>query len=287
MIEELTYVVIAVPDLQVGARFYGGELGLVERTDGVSEPGETVFEVGPSLLALRLDPDAATRGELDGPIPTVDHLAFLVDSLDESWSILKNRDIDFYSEPMVTPSGHRNMQRALLGIRDPFGYVLQVSEMVDPRPEVAERRAAKTRMAESASVSGPFDGIDHISSYCSNFARTRSFYLEQLGLDEFFHSTAKEESTEVEEGFGQSAYALGGTDVELACQPSREIRPGPVVELGFRTSDVEGLYGDLKKNGCATESPPTATTIFGIASMSFTVCNPDGVPLRIFQPSPA
>ncbi len=140
MIEELTYVVIAVPDLQVGSAFYGGELGLNQHPGGISEPGEAVFEVGPSLLALRLDPDAATREDLVGPIPTVDHLAFLVDSLDETWNTLKSRDIDFYSEPMVTPLGHRNMQRALLGLRDPFGYVLQVSETVDPRPEVAGRR---------------------------------------------------------------------------------------------------------------------------------------------------
>lgn len=283
MIEELSHIVIALPDLQVGGAFYGKELGLLERPGGVSDIAEIVFEVGPSLLALRLDPDAPTREELDGPVPTVDHLSFLVDSLDKSWSVLKNRDIDFYSEPMITAPGHRNMQRALLGIRDPFGYVLQVSETVDPRPEVAERRGAKTQMAESASTSGPFDGIDHISTYCSNFARTRSFYLEQLGLEEFFHSTAREEGTEVTEGFGQSAYALGGTDVELTCQPSCEILPGPVVELGFRASDVEGLYGDLKKNSCPTEGQPTEAPIFGMASLSFTACNPDGVPLRIFQ----
>ena len=50
MIAELTYVVIAVPDLQAGAAFYGGELGLIERPG--SDSGEIVFEVGLSLLAL-------------------------------------------------------------------------------------------------------------------------------------------------------------------------------------------------------------------------------------------
>jgi catechol 2,3-dioxygenase-like lactoylglutathione lyase family enzyme len=140
-------------------------------------------------------------------------------------------------------------------------------------------------MAEAASTSGPFDGIDHISTYCFNFAQTRSFYREQLGLEEFFHSTATEEGTEVD-GFGQSAYTLGGTDVELACKPSSQIQPGPVAELGLRVSDVKKLHRDLTENGCST-GPPTEGSIFGTSSISFTVRNPDAVLLRMFQSSPA
>ena len=230
MLKELGHIVMAVRDQSAYRTFYGGELGLEELGCGNDAQGRTVcmFKIGPSILELRQDPATAPAH------PIVDHFALFVDNLDASYAALREKNINFLNEPATTAIGHRNMQRALAALEDPNGFHIQLSEIIDPRPHLEERKAAKHRMASAANLSALFGGFDHISTYCTDFARTRDFYRMQLGLEEFFHSTTREPGQPVAPGFAQSAFAVGGTDIELAFYDGSDpVEPGTIQQLGF------------------------------------------------------
>ena len=95
-------------------------------------------------------------------------------------------------------------------------------------------------MAAQTRETSLFGGIDHISSYCTDFKSNRSIYRDILGLDEFFYSTTREEGVEVAAGFEQGAFAIGGTDIDLASDDEwRHLARGPIRGLGFQTDYID------------------------------------------------
>ena len=288
MLDELAHLQLAVADLSASRALYGGELGLVEMGSGRDANGcdFCLFAVGPSILELRQDPAARSRSEHveDGVVqpPVADHYALLVDDMDSTYATLKNRDISFLNEPTVTPIGHRNMQRALLAFEDPDGLHVQISETVDPRPQVEDRRAAKRRMSK-AGPGGPFGGFDHVSTYCVDFAAAREFYGTHLEMDEFFHSATREAGETVKAGFAQAAFAVGGTDIELATAPLESpLQAGHIRKLTFSTSrDLDAACRQLRDRGVALEEPSEWTPLPDVRWRSVDVRSADGLVIGI------
>lgn len=278
MLTEVGHIVMAVRNLPACRAHYGEALGLPE-IDG-SSAEQCAFRIGPAILELRLD--SAAPDAVDAR-PVVDHFALLVDDLDRVYTALRERAVDFLAEPATTALGHRNMQRALATLSDPEGFHLQLSQTVDPRPHLEARRSAKRHMA--GVTTGLFGGIDHISTYCTDFARTRDFYTRQLGLEEFFHSTTREEGQVVVPGFAQSAFAVGGTDIELAVYDTQTpVRPDAVRQLGFATDDVDRAFRDLQDRGLVLDGPPAEQApLPGLRQRAFTLRSPDGLQIQIAQ----
>ena len=220
-------------------------------------------------------------------LPVVDHYALLAEDMAQTYVLLRQKNIEFRAPPEATPIGHRNMQRILLSFDDPNGTTVQISETIDPRPHLDARKAAKSRMATSASeVPGLFGGIDHISTYCADFASTRAFFREILGLEEFFHSTTREEGAQVGADFAQSAFSVGGTDIELATGSSeRTLGWGSIRELSFWSTDVDHTFQTLEARGAPLDGPPTAWhPLPQMTRRAFSLHSPDGLPVRIAQP---
>ena len=133
-----------------------------------------------------------------------------------------------------------------MAFQDPNGFNVQISETIDTRDELEARRSAKRQMAEGSD--GLFGGIDHISTYCSDFSANRSFYTEILGLEEFFYSNTREEGEVVVTEFEQGAFAVGGTDIELASDETwTDIGPGTIQQLGFSTDDIDHAFKVLRE----------------------------------------
>ena len=196
MLTQLSHVVMAVPDLESCLEFYGKSLGLPDSGGGTDVSGKAFrrYGIGPSDLILLEDPTAEPYARLAGRVRTeVDHFALYVEDLDTVFETLQGRGIPFRDRPHTTELGHRNMQRSLVSFEDPNGFTLQLSQTVDPRPHLMTRKEAKKSMAGQAPDTGLFGGIDHVSSYCTDYKANRTLYRDILGLDEFFYSTTREE----------------------------------------------------------------------------------------------
>lgn len=251
----IAHVHLATRDLADSRGLYADALGLPILDAGDDGDGRDtcVLGIGPSRLVLRADPDAPPGTPAEGdPRPVVDHLALLVEDMDAAYARLLERGVPVHGEPKATAIGHRNMQRVLVTFVDPNGFHIQLSQTIDPRPHLDGRKQAKRRMASAGDAAVLYRGIDHISTYCADFEPTRSFYRDLVGLEEFFHSTTREEGLAVEPGFGQSAYATGGTDVELATvAPEHSLGPGAVTQLGFWCDDLEAARRTAASQGVA------------------------------------
>ncbi len=299
MLSRLHQVTMAVPDLAPCIDFYGGVLRLPDSGGGVDDLRHPfgMYRIGPADLILLEDSSAVPYAQLAGMVRTeVDHFALYVDDVDMAFEVLQGRGVSFRDEPHTTELGHRNMQRSLVSFEDPFGFTLQLSQAVDPRPGLAPRIEAKQAMAGEAAGAGEiamageiagangFGGIDHVSTYCSDFKANRTLYRDILGFDEFFYSTSREEGAEVGTGFEQGAFAAGGTDIELASDDEwQHLVPGPVRGLGFQVGQIERVRGSLQAHGISFEDQPLygAPDLTGRSSLAFD--SPDGMRLQIVE----
>ena len=95
----------------------------------------------------------------------------------------------------------------------------------------------------------------------------------------------REPGQAVEAGFAQSAYAVGGTDIELASKATvGPIKPGTIRQLGFWTDDIDGAYGSLMDRGVALDRPPSEwTPLPGMRRRAFSLQGPDGLRIQIAQ----
>lgn len=264
MLTEVCHIVMGTADLEGTRAFYGGPLGLPELSGDL-----TSFKIGPTTFELRSDPAMSEPPRQ----PSVDHIALYVDDIDATHTAL-NGGVGFQTPPHITPLGHRNMQRGLLAFSDPNGFTFQVSQTVDPRDHLEGRRAAKREMATARRDPEHFGGIDHISMYCSDFGTTRAFLTETLGLKEFFYSDSREEGETVAPGFEQAAFAIGGTDIELASDDTwNEVRPGRIQELGFSTGSLDQAQEQLDRKGISAHRDADGGAI--------SLRDPDGLSIRI------
>ena len=170
------------------------------------------------------------------------------------------------SDPATNRPGRKKRERMPLGILDSGAGSTDGARSTDGRPSL-------------------FGGFDHITTYCADFERTRAFYRDQLGLEEFFHSATREAGLPLEPGFAQSAFAIGGTDLELATHASGGTAgPTTVRELGFWTDDVDRVYRVLKDGGVTVDGPPSeGVAPPHIRSRAITLRGPDGLEMAIAQ----
>ena len=285
MLLELNHMVMAVRDLTACRTLYGGSLGLEEIGTNGEGTNTCCYRVGPTVLELQQQPAASAPASREETLPAIDHFAFYAASIDRTYASLKDLPVGLLGPPQATAVGHRNMQRSLLALQDPNGFTLQISETIDPRSHLEGRRVAKRNMAAATEASGPFGGIDHIAMYCTDYGATRSFYVETLELEEFFHSTIREEGTTVAPGFEQGAFAVGGTDIEMATDDTwTAVGPGVVVQLGFATADVDRAHSALLDSGIAPDGPPRERALYPSPSRrTFTLRDPDGLKIQISE----
>lgn len=182
MLTRLIHVAMAVPELDPCIDFYGAALALPESGRGVDGLGQAFrkYRIGPTDLILLEDDTAVPHAQLTGSARAeIDHFALYVDDVAAVFETLRSRGISFRNKPHATELGHRNMQRSLVSFQDPFGFTLQLSQAIDPRPRVAPRLEVKKAMAGSRkSDASPFGGIDHISTYCTDFTANRTLYRD-------------------------------------------------------------------------------------------------------------
>ena len=282
---QLTHVTMAVPDLEPCIAFYGTALDLPESGEGVNDHGQVLrmYRIGPTDLILLEDVAAVPYAQLaDNARTEIDHFALFVDDVDVVFKTLESRGISFRDKPHTTELGHRNMQRSLVSFEDPFGFTLQLSQAVDPRPEIAPRIEAKKAMAGQTDRNSAFGGIDHISTYCTDFTANRTLYRDIQGFDEFFYSTKREEGAAVGTGFEQGAFAAGGTDIELASDNEwHHLARGPVRGLGFQIDQFERVRESLRAHSVSFEEQSRNGALNEARRSHLTITSPDGMQLQI------
>jgi catechol 2,3-dioxygenase-like lactoylglutathione lyase family enzyme len=133
---------LIVADLERSRRFYGEALGLEE----VPRPGNFTFDgawfaVGDDQLHLLAETD--TTGSAGGPDPgpsaavgLADHIALVVDDLDEALVRLDEHGVPLLGGPMPRGDGWTQVF-----MRDPDGYVVELFEWTGEDQSDAPERA--------------------------------------------------------------------------------------------------------------------------------------------------
>ena len=281
MLTGIGSVVMQVAEFAACRTLYGTDLGLVEIGCGVGADGHQVcmFAVGSSILEIHEKPSRTNAGNSHPESASVGHFALLVASIDEAYAMLRERNVLGTRTPVVQPLDHSYMQRSLLQFDDPNGFVVQISEVVDPRDHVQERRAAKIAFGASDSPRELFQGFCHFHMPSMDIHASREFYGQKLGLEEISHRIVPDSGAE------ESVFAVGCTDLEIWMNPDvRTLQPSTVSRLGFWTDDVDYAYQVLKDRGVAldtltTESAPSPH----IRRRAFTFRDPEGRSLQIAQ----
>ncbi len=296
MLTGIAHLEMRVLHLAACRTLYGEQLGLEGLAHGAGPHGDRVsmFAIGDSVLELHEDADAVTSllpsGERKDPrdVPgSVGHFAFYTADNHEAFRVLKK---SLVSNPLTTPDGpsvqpmdHAYMQRSLLQFNDPDGYIIQIADLIDPR-EHLQGRLDEKRARAAACGPGLLQGFDHVQIICSDVSAERDFYGLKLGLEELSHRT---ETVPAVEGFEESVFAAGMTDLELTQSESTRgwpVGPGAVGALGFWTDDVAQAYDELAQRGVAVGAPPsTRTPLPGMSRRAFAFEGLDGLRLEIAQ----
>ena len=119
MIKQIDHAAIVVSDMDRAFEFYSGVLGLEVLLDGRSEGGEKKSFLGSgkqALIALTED-----KGRKTGGVQGVNHIAFLVNDLEKSSQILKEKGVNFI-EAKKDKSGKTTAYHFL----DPDGLELEI-----------------------------------------------------------------------------------------------------------------------------------------------------------------
>jgi len=123
-------------------------------------------------------------------------------------------------------------------------------------------------------------GIHHIAIICSDYARTRRFYVELLGLpvvSEVFR--AERESHKLNVGLPD------GSELEIfsfPSPPSRPTRPEAcgLRHLAFRVADLEASVKVLETRGITSED----VRVDPYTGARFTFfADPDGLPIELYE----
>ena len=254
-----------------------------------SESGnrEAVLQVGDSFLIIHEDQTAPAQINPDGkdyfdsvirPTPgSVGHWSFFVEGNHHTLSHLKNfsENYRFFwtKEPSVQPMNHSYLQRSLLEFSDPNGYTIQISEIVDPRPEKQDRRREKQAIA-NLSTGGLIKGFDHINMTCPDINDGIEMYGRKLGLPYIPDGESR-------------VFQAGLCDIELSDisdlqkeEPERTSGKGTVGSFGLWSDDVDSL---AKKTGHPT-SPEERDIALGVRVKSIVLDVGGGFPVEISQP---
>jgi catechol 2,3-dioxygenase-like lactoylglutathione lyase family enzyme len=297
MLNGIGHLEMRVRDLDACRAMYGGQLGLQEVAHGAGPGGGMIsmFAIGDSVLELHEDPDAVTallpsgerKDHMDVP-GSVGHFALYVENNGDAFEALRhvlavNPLGSTRDGPSVQAMDHEYMQRSLLELYAPGGYVIQIAEVLDPREHVKDRIMEKKALAAAAG-GGLLRGIDHVNINCTDVTANRDLFVRTLGLDELCHRTEKVPPVE---GFEESVIAAGLTDLEISQSDGnvgRRLGLGAVTSLGFWTDDVEGAYRMVGRRGLDVGEPPSELApLPNMRRRAFSFEGLDGLRLEVAQ----
>ncbi len=303
MITDIAYLEMKVRDFDECRDIYCRELGMteVQNTKSVLKNGEwiatvsaedgnreAIIQVGNSFLILHEDHNAIIQvlpngDQLPGTewVGTVGHYSFYTQSNDHAFSHMKNF-LNTYrwgttkKGPDVQPMNHAYLQRSLLEFNDPNGYVIQISEITDPRFEKQKRRSEKRKMA-LRNPGGIITGFDHFSMACYDIKRAKEFYVDKLGL-EIIDRSESEES----EGY---VFVAGLCDLEVNTVKDKtnvsksKYQAGIVASFGLWCDNLDELVNRIGFSGDIVERD----VALGIPVKSITLDSGDGFFVEILE----
>lgn len=123
-------------------------------------------------------------------------------------------------------------------------------------------------------------GIHHVAIIAADYARSKAFYTEVLGL-----RVIAETYREVRDSYKLDLELADGTQIELFSFPEAPERASyPEAQglrhLAFATGDLDGAVGWLLERGVAVE----AVRVDELTGKRFTFfADPDGLPLELYE----
>lgn len=126
--------------------------------------------------------------------------------------------------------------------------------------------------------------IHHAAIICADYARSRHFYTEVLGL-----KVMAEHHREARQSWKLDLALPDGSQIELFSFPGAPLRPSyPEAQglrhLAFAVHDVAQCKHDLEANGVAVEAV-RVDEYTGRRYVFF--ADPDGLPLELYESAPA
>lgn len=124
-----------------------------------------------------------------------------------------------------------------------------------------------------------FEHIHHIAINCSNYQKTKEFYVEKIGF-EIIRENHREEKNDV-----KLDLKLGNHELEIFISPNAPKRPSYPEALGlrhlaFKVENIEEVIAFL--NTKEIECEPIRTDTFTGEKMTF-FFDPDGLPLELHE----
>jgi glyoxylase I family protein len=125
-----------------------------------------------------------------------------------------------------------------------------------------------------------FNKIHHVAIICSNYQRSKTFYVEKLGLE-----VVQETYREQRDSYKLDLAVGGQYQIELFYFPDRPARPSfpearGLRHLAFEVENVEETAAELHRRGIVTE-PLRVDELTGRKFTFF--ADPDDLPLEIYE----
>jgi glyoxylase I family protein len=125
-----------------------------------------------------------------------------------------------------------------------------------------------------------FNKIHHVAIICSNYQRSKTFYVEKLGLE-----VVQETYREQRDSYKLDLAVGGQYQIELFYFPDRPARPSfpearGLRHLAFEVDNVEETAAELHRRGIVTE-PLRVDELTGRKFTFF--ADPDDLPLEIYE----
>lgn len=123
-------------------------------------------------------------------------------------------------------------------------------------------------------------GTHHVAVICSNYERSKRFYVEVLGLE-----VVSEVYREARRSYKLDLKLPDGTQIELFSFPDPPKRPSypeacGLRHLAFAVADLDAAVTHLRENGVAVE-PVRVDEYTGMRFAFF--ADPDGLPLELYE----
>ncbi len=125
-----------------------------------------------------------------------------------------------------------------------------------------------------------FLAIHHVAIICSDYARSKHFYTQTLGLKIIAEAYRSERQS-----YKLDLAVADGTQLELFSFPNPPERPSRpeacgLRHLAFAVADVEQIKNDLEQKGVAVE--PIRIDEYTGKKFTF-FADPDGLPLEVYE----
>ncbi|CAM3546897.1 VOC family protein [Parendozoicomonas haliclonae] len=125
-------------------------------------------------------------------------------------------------------------------------------------------------------------GVHHIAIICSDYQRSRAFYVSTLGL-----SIIRETYRAERDSWKLDLELPDGRQIELFSFPNSPVRPSypeacGLRHLAFQVEEIDQLIATLAKRGVICE-PVRVDELTGCRFTFF--ADPDGLPLELYEQS--